>query len=84
MHASTAENSKMPSSLKLTREAATKLRTLAECLNFENESAVVNELFYQFVLNQDPDRRRMIMTAYQMNVKDSATIIVAPPNANNI
>lgn len=59
----------MPTPLELSQEATTKLRTLAECLNFENESAVVNELFYQFVLNQDPDRRRMIMAAYQMNVK---------------
>lgn len=60
-------------SLELTKEAEAKLKTLVECLNLENESTVVNELFYQFVLNQDPDRRRMIMSVYQMNVK-GATI----------
>jgi len=56
--------------LELTKEAQAKLRTLAECLN-EDESAVVNELFYQFVLNQEADKRRMIMAAYQMNVKST-------------
>ena len=55
--------------LELTKEAEAKLRTLAECLNLENESAVVNELFYQFILNQEPDKRRMIMSVYQLNVK---------------
>lgn len=58
-----------PPQLVLAKEAEVKLRTLAECLDFEDESAVVNELFYQFVLNQDPDTRRMIMSAYQLNVK---------------
>ena len=57
--------------LELTKEAQAKLKTLAECLN-EDESAVVNELFYQFVLNQEADKRRMIMAAYQMNVKGAA------------
>lgn len=57
--------------LELTKEAQAKLRTLAECLN-EDESAVVNELFYQFVLNQEADKRRMIMAAYQMNIKGTA------------
>jgi hypothetical protein len=57
--------------LQLTKEAEAKLRTLAECLNFDNESAVVNELFYQFILNQDADRRRMIMAVYQLNINAS-------------
>jgi hypothetical protein len=61
--------------LELTREAEMKLRTLAECLNFENESAVVDELFYQFVLNQEPDKRRMIISVYQMNVKGATGIV---------
>jgi hypothetical protein len=60
--------------LELTKEAEAKLRTLAECLNLENESAVVNELFYQFILNQEPDKRRMIMSVYQLNVKGTAGI----------
>lgn len=66
----------MPPQLELTKEAEAKLRTLAECLNFDTESTVVNELFYQFVLNQDPDKRRMIMSVYQMNAKGSTTGIV--------
>ena len=44
-------------------------KTLAVCLDLENESTVVNELFYQFVLNQESDKRRMIMAVYQMNVR---------------
>ena len=55
--------------LELTKEAEAKLKTLTVCLNLENESTVVNELFYQFVLNQESDKRRMIMAVYQMNVK---------------
>jgi hypothetical protein len=55
--------------LELTKEAEAKLRTLAECLNLEDKSTAVNELFYQFVLNQESDKRRMIMAVYQMNVK---------------
>jgi hypothetical protein len=46
--------------------------TLVECLNLDNESTVINELFYKFVLDQEPDKRRMIMAAYQMNVKNTA------------
>jgi hypothetical protein len=61
-----------PQMLELTKEAEAKLRTLAECLNLENESTVVNELFYQFVLNQESDKRRMIMAVYQMNVKGAS------------
>jgi len=56
--------------LQLTKEAESKLKTLVECLNFDNESAAINELFYQFILNQDGDRRRMIMAVYQMNMKN--------------
>ena len=62
-------------SLELTAEAKNKLCTLAECLNFENESAVVNELFYQFVLSQEPDKRRMIMAVYQINSKSTGNNI---------
>lgn len=62
--------------IQLTGEAEAKLRTLAECLNLDNESAVVNELFYQFILNQDSDKRRVIMSAYQLNVK--GTIGISP------
>jgi hypothetical protein len=58
-----------PALLQLTKEAEAKLRTLVECLNFNDESAAINELFYQFVLNQDADKRRMIMAVYQINAK---------------
>jgi hypothetical protein len=58
--------------IELTKEAGTKLMTLVECLNLDNESAVVNELFYKFVLDQEPDKRRMIMAVYQMNIKNTA------------
>ena len=58
--------------IELTKEAETKLMTLVECLNLDNESTVINELFYKFVLDQEPDRRRMIMAAYQINVKNTA------------
>ena len=57
--------------IELTKEAQSKLTTLVECLNLDNESAVINELFYKFVLDQEPDKRRMIMAVYQMNVKNS-------------
>jgi hypothetical protein len=59
--------------IELTKEAETKLTTLVECLNLDNESTVINELFYKFVLDQEPDKRRMIMAAYQMNVKNAAS-----------
>jgi hypothetical protein len=55
--------------LQLTKEAEAKLKTLVECLNFNDESAAINELFYQFVLNQDAEKRRMIMAVYQINAK---------------
>jgi hypothetical protein len=58
--------------IELTKEAETKLMTLVECLNLDNESTVINELFYKFVLDQEPDKRRMIMAAYQMNAKNTA------------
>jgi hypothetical protein len=58
--------------IELTKEAETKLMTLVECLNLDNESTVINELFYKFVLDQEPDKRRMIMAAYQMNIKNTA------------
>ena len=52
--------------IELTKEAQSKLTTLVECLNLDNESTVINELFYKFVLDQDPDKRRMIMSVYQI------------------
>ena len=58
--------------IELTKEAEAKLMTLVECLNLDNESTVINELFYKFVLDQDPDKRRMIMAVYQMNVKSTS------------
>jgi hypothetical protein len=58
--------------IELTKEAETKIMTLVECLNLDNESTVINELFYKFVLDQEPDKRRMIMAAYQINVKNTA------------
>ena len=58
--------------IELTKEAETKLTTLVECLNLDNESAVINELFYKIVLDQEPDKRRMIMAVYQMNVNNTA------------
>jgi hypothetical protein len=61
---------KMPQ-IEITKEAEAKLTTLVECLNLDNESTVINELFYKFVLEQEPDKRRMIMSVYQMNIKNS-------------
>ena len=61
--------------LELNKEAEAKLRALAECLNSSDESAAVNELFYQFVLNLEPDKRRIIMAVYQMNVKNLAGVM---------
>jgi hypothetical protein len=58
--------------IELTKEAESKLTTLVECLNLDNESTVINELFYKFVLDQEPDKRRTIMAVYQMNVKNTA------------
>jgi Arc/MetJ-type ribon-helix-helix transcriptional regulator len=55
--------------LQLTREAETKLRTLVECGSFNDESGAINELFSQFILNQDAEKRRMIMAIYKMNVE---------------
>jgi hypothetical protein len=59
--------------MELTKEAQSKLTTLVECLNLDNESAVINELFYKFVLEQEPDKRRMIMAVYQMTVNAGAS-----------
>jgi hypothetical protein len=64
-------NTNMPQ-IELTKEAEAKLTTLVECLNLDDESTVINELFYKFVLDQEPDKRRMIMAVYQMNVKNTA------------
>jgi hypothetical protein len=61
--------------VELTKEAEAKLKTLVECLNLNDESSVISELFYQFVLDQEPDKRRMIMAAYQMNVQNTTSII---------
>jgi hypothetical protein len=57
--------------IELTKEAEIKLTTLVECLDLDNESTVINELFYKFVLDQEPDKRRMIMAVYEMNVKNT-------------
>ncbi|MFL6339189.1 MAG: hypothetical protein ACJ70U_07250 [Nitrososphaera sp.] len=57
--------------IELSKEAESKLATLVECLNLENESTVINELFYKFVLDQEPEKRRMMMAVYQMNVKNT-------------
>jgi hypothetical protein len=59
--------------IELTKEAQSKLTTLVECLNLDNESTIINELFYKFVLDQEPDKRRMIMAVYQMNVNNNNT-----------
>jgi hypothetical protein len=61
--------------VELTKEAEAKLKTLVECLNSNDESSVINELFYQFMLDQEPDKRRIIMAAYQMNIKNTTSII---------
>jgi hypothetical protein len=61
--------------VELTKEAEAKLKTLVECLNLNDESSVINELFYKFVLDQERDKRKMIMAAYQMNVKNTTSII---------
>ena len=61
--------------VELTKEAEAKLKTLVECLNSNDESSVINDLFYKFVLDQEPDKRRMIMAAYQMNVENAPSII---------
>jgi hypothetical protein len=57
--------------VELSKEAESKLAALVECLNLENESTVINELFYKFVLDQEPEKRRMMMAVYQMNVKNT-------------
>ena len=57
--------------IELTKEAEAKLTTLVECLNLDNESSVINELFYKFVLDQEPDKRRTIMAVYQLNIKNT-------------
>ena len=61
--------------VELTKEAEAKLKTLVECLNSNDESSVINDLFYKFVLDQEPNKRRMIMAAYQMNVRNTTGII---------
>jgi hypothetical protein len=55
--------------LDLTKEAEAKLKTLAECLNLSNESYVIDELFYQFLLDQQSDKRTTIMMLYKMNLE---------------
>ena len=61
--------------IELTKEAETKLKTLVECLNSNDESSVINELFYQFMLDQESDKRRTIMAVYQMNIKNTSSIV---------
>lgn len=61
--------------VELTKEAEAKLKTLVECLNSNDESSVINELFYQFMLEQESDERRTIMAVYQMNIKNTSSIV---------
>jgi hypothetical protein len=61
--------------VELTKEAEAKLKTLVECLNSNDESSVINELFYQFMLDQESDERRTIMAVYQMNIKNTGSIV---------
>ena len=61
--------------IELTKEAEAKLKTLVECLNSNDESSVINELFYQFMLDQESDERRTIMAVYQMNIKNTSSIV---------
>jgi len=61
--------------VELTKEAEAKLRTLVECLNLNDESSVINELFYQYVLDQEADERRAIMAVYQLNIDNSSNVI---------
>ena len=68
--------------LELTKEAEAKLKTLAVCLDLENESTVVNELFYQFVLNQESDKRRMIMSEVYAN--DLLLLPYSQPEFSNV
>ena len=65
------EDNRNMTQIEITKEAEAKLTTLAECLDLDNESTVINELFYKFVLEQEPDKRRMIMSVYQMNIMNS-------------
>jgi len=61
--------------VELTKEAEAKLRTLVECLNLNDESSVINELFYQYMLDQEADERRAIMAVYQLNIDNSSNVI---------
>lgn len=61
--------------VELTKEAEAKLKTLVECLNLNDESSVINELFYQYMLDQEADERRTIMAVYQLNIKNSSSVI---------
>ena len=61
--------------VELTKEAEAKLKTLVECLNLNDESSVINELFYQYMLDQEADERRTIMAVYQLNIKNSSNVI---------
>jgi hypothetical protein len=61
--------------VELTKEAEAKLKTLVECLNLNDESSVINELFYQYMLDQEADGRRTIMAVYQLNINNSSNAI---------
>lgn len=63
--------------VELTKEAEAKLKTLVECLNSNDESSVINELFYQFMLDQETEERRTIMAVYQMNIKNTSSSIMS-------
>jgi hypothetical protein len=61
--------------VELTKEAEAKVKTLVECLNLNDESSVINELFYQYMLDQETEERRTIMAVYQLNIKNSSNVI---------
>jgi hypothetical protein len=61
--------------VELTKEAEAKLKTLVECLNLNDESSVINELFYQYMLDQEADGRRTIMAVYQLNINNGSNVI---------
>ena len=57
--------------MELSKDAEGKLRTLVECMGYRDASEAVSELFYQTLLNQDADKRKMMMVVYQINIGHS-------------
>ncbi len=60
--------------MELSKESEGKLRTLVECMGYRDADEAVSELFYQTLLNQDADKRKMIMAVYQINTGQSQSI----------